>query len=240
MARVALVTGGTEGIGAATSQELARAGYLTIATYGHNDEAAQIFRTHNQIAVRKWDVAAFDACEEGIAAVEREFGGIDILVNNAGITADCTFHKMSPAAWHQVIDTNLGGCFNMCRAVINGMRARGYGRIINLGSVNGQSGQFGQTNYAAAKAAIIGFSKSLALESASHGITVNVVAPGYTDTAMVAHVPAPVLEKIVACIPVGRLAQANEISRAIAFLASEDAGYITGATLSINGGRYMM
>jgi len=240
MPRVALVTGGTEGIGAATAEALAHAGYTTIATYGHNDQAAHDFTGHSPIPVRKWDVSIYAECEAGIEAVEKEFGGIDILVNNAGITADSTLHKMDPAAWQRVIAVNLGGCFNMCRAVINGMRTRGFGRIINLGSVNGQSGQFGQTNYAAAKAGIVGFSKSLALESASRGITVNVVAPGYTDTAMVAHVPPPVLAQIVETIPAKRLAHASEIAHAIVFLASDESAYITGATLSINGGRYMV
>ncbi len=239
MSRVALVTGGTEGIGAATAEALARAGCVTIATYAHNDAQAQKFLARTKIPVRKWDIADFEACRAGVAAVEAEFGGVEILVNNAGITADCTLHKMDAETWHRVIDTNLTGCFNMCRAVINGMRDRHFGRIISLGSVNGQSGQFGQTNYAAAKAGIVGLSKSLALESASRGITVNVVAPGYTDTAMVAHVPAPILQKIVEAIPVGRLATPAEIAHAIVFLASDEAGYITGATFSINGGRYL-
>ena len=239
MARIALVTGRIEGIGEAASEALARAGCTTIATYGHNDAAAQEFSARTGIPARKWDVAAFDACQAGVAAVEKAFGGIDILVNNAGVTADCALHKMDADAWRRVIDTNLTGCFNMCRAVINGMRERRYGRINNLSSVNGQSGQFGQTNYAASKAGIIGLTKSLALESAARGITVNAIAPGYTDTAMVAHVPAPILQKIVESIPVGRLATAQEIARAIVFLAGEEAGFITGATLSINGGRYL-
>lgn len=239
MGRIAIVTGGIEGIGAATSQALSAAGCTVIASYGHNDEAALEFATHTKIPVRKWDVADFDACQTAVQDIEREFGAVDILVNNAGITGDCTLHKMDAATWRRVIGTNLDGCFNMCRAVINGMRERKFGRIVNLGSVNGQSGQFGQTNYAATKAGIVGFSKSLALESAARGITVNVVAPGYTDTSMVAHVPAPVLAKIVEGIPVGRLAQPEEIARAIAFLASDEAGYITGATLCVNGGRYL-
>jgi len=239
MARVAVVTGGIEGIGAATSEELTRNGFLVIATFAHDDAGAAAFTARTSIAVRKWDIGDFAACQEHVAEIEAKFGPIDVLVNNAGITADCTLHKMTPEIWHRVITTNLNGIFNMCRSVIEGMRERKYGRIINLGSVNGQSGQFGQTNYAATKAGIVGFSKSLALESAAKGITVNVVAPGYTDTAMVAHVPPPVLAKIVETIPVGRLAAAAEIAHAIAFLASENAGYITGATISVNGGRYL-
>ncbi|MBU6498474.1 MAG: acetoacetyl-CoA reductase [Rhodospirillales bacterium] len=239
MGRVALVTGGTEGIGAATSEALGQAGYTVVATYGHDDAHAQAFLARTGIAVRKWDIADFAACAAGVAEVAGRFGPVDVLVNNAGITADCTLHKMDVQTWRRVIDTNLGGCFNMCRAVIEGMRERRFGRIVNLGSVNGQSGQFGQTNYAAAKAGIVGLSKSLALESASRGITVNVVAPGYTDTAMVAHVAPAVLQKIVEATPVGRLASPAEIARAIVFLVADDAGFITGATFSINGGRYL-
>ncbi|MBS0561157.1 MAG: acetoacetyl-CoA reductase [Proteobacteria bacterium] len=239
MSRIALVTGGIEGIGAATSEALAAAGFRPVATYAHNDAAAEAFGARTGIPVRKWDVGSLEACQAGVAAVEADFGPIDVLVNNAGVTADATLHKMTAEQWHRVLSTNLTGCFNMCRSVIEGMRARNFGRIVNVSSINGQSGQFGQTNYAASKAGIIGFSKSLALESASRGITVNVVAPGYVDTAMVAHVPAPILAKIVEGIPVGRLGRPAEIAHAIVFLAGEMAGYITGSTLTINGGRYL-
>ncbi len=239
MSRIALVTGGTVGIGAATCLELGRRGCVVIANYIDSESQAQDFSTQTKTTVRKWDVSDFDACQAGVADIEKEFGRVDILVNNAGITRDCMLHKMDLKAWRQVIDVDLNGCFNMCRAVINGMRERRYGRIVSLSSVNGLSGQFGQTNYAAAKAGLIGLTKSLALESASRGITVNAVAPGYTDTSMVAQVPAAALERIVAGVPVGRLATPAEIAGAIAYLASEEAGFITGATLSINGGRYM-
>ncbi len=240
MARVALVTGGTEGIGAATCEALAHAGYITIATYGHNDARAEEFFRRSHIPTRKWDVGDYAACLAGVADVEGTFGDIDILINNAGITSDCALHKMEPDVWRRVIGTNLTGCFNMCRAVINGMRTRHYGRIVMVGSVNGQSGQFGQTNYAASKSGVVGFAKSLALESAARGITVNVVAPGYTDTAMVAKVPPVILDKVIEGIPVGRLAKSEEIARAILFLVSEESGYITGATLSVNGGKYLI
>jgi acetoacetyl-CoA reductase len=240
MPNVALVTGGTSGIGAATCEDLAHQGHSVIASYGSDTDQAEAFSARTKIPVRKWNVASFDDCLAETAAIERELGRIDILVNNAGITRDCSLHKMDPGTWQTVIDVNLNGCFNMCRAVINGMRERGYGRIINVASVNGQSGQFGQTNYAAAKAGMIGLTKSLALESASHGITVNAIAPGYTDTAMVARVPAPILTQILKTVPVGRLATAMEIAKAISFLASADAAFITGATLSINGGHYMV
>lgn len=239
MPRVAIVTGGTEGIGAAAAEQLRQAGYIPVATYGHNDKVAQEFTSRTGIAVRKWDVANHSACEAGVGEIESAFGRIDVLINNAGITTDCMLHKMGPDQWHRVIETDLTGCFNMCRVVINGMRERRFGRIINVSSVNAQAGQLGQVNYAAAKAGMIGFTKSLALESAGRGITVNVVAPGYTDTPMVAQVPPDMLKTIIARIPVGRLAQPSEIAHAIVFLASDEAAYITGATLTINGGLYL-
>ncbi|MEJ8816025.1 acetoacetyl-CoA reductase [Variovorax ureilyticus] len=237
--RVALVTGGTAGIGAATAQALAEAGYRVAANYGSNSEAANRFSERTGIPAFAWNVADLAACREGVARVEAELGPVDVLVNNAGITRDAMLHKMSDAHWREVIDINLGGCFNMCRAVIEGMRERRYGRIVNMSSVNGLSGQAGQCNYAATKAGLIGFTKSLALEGASRNITVNVIAPGYTDTAMVGAVPPEVLTGILKTVPVGRLATPAEIARAVVFLASEDAGFITGITLSINGGKYM-
>ena len=239
MPRIAIVTGGTEGIGAATAEKLRQDGYLPVATYGHNDKVAEAFTARTGIAVRKWDVANYPACESGVGEIESAFGPVDVLINNAGITSDCTLHKMPPEQWQRVIDTDLTSCFNMCRVVINGMRERRFGRIINVSSINGQAGQLGQTNYAAAKAGMVGFTKSLALENAGRGITVNAVAPGYTDTPMVAHVPPDILKAIIAKIPVGRLARPSEIAHAIAFLASDEAAYITGATLTINGGQYL-
>lgn len=240
ISRVALVTGGTRGIGAAITHGLHRAGMTVIATYHSNDEAAENFRRENGIAdVRKWDVADFDACRKGVAQVAQDHGPIDVLVNNAGITADGTLHHMKPEQWSRVIDTNLGSCFNMSRNVIESMRDRRYGRIVNISSINAQKGQFGQVNYSASKAGMLGFTKALALETARYGITVNAVAPGYIDTDMVASVSDDILEQIVRGIPVGRLGQAEEIARAVAFLASEDAGYVTGATFSLNGGQYM-
>ncbi|SEA55526.1 acetoacetyl-CoA reductase [Variovorax sp. YR216] len=237
--RTALVTGGTAGIGAAAAQALAAAGYRVAASYGSHADAASRFSERTGIPAFAWNVADPVACREGVARVEAELGPVDVLVNNAGITRDAMLHKMSDAHWREVIDTNLGGCFNMCRAVIEGMRERRYGRIVNMGSVNGLSGQAGQCNYAAAKAGLIGFTKSLALEGASRNITVNVIAPGYTDTAMVGAVPPEVLAGILKTVPVGRLATPAEIARAVVFLASEDAGFITGITLSVNGGKYM-
>jgi acetoacetyl-CoA reductase len=237
--RVALVTGGTAGIGAATAEALAAAGFRVAANHGSNLEAARQFSERTGIPAFLWNVADPAACSDGVAKVEAELGPIEVLVNNAGITRDAMLHKMTQQQWHEVIDVNLGGCFNMCRAVIEGMRERHYGRIVNIGSVNGLSGQVGQCNYAASKAALIGFSKSLALEGASRNITVNVVAPGYTDTSMVRGVPPEILEKIIRTIPAARLAKAGEIARTVVFLASEDAGYITGSTLSVNGGKYM-
>jgi acetoacetyl-CoA reductase len=239
MARVALVTGGVEGIGAATCRALQRAGCTVAATFAGNLAAARSFREATTIPTWQWNVADFDACASGVAEVVRTLGPIDILVNNAGITRDAMLHKMTPEQWRTVIEVDLGGCFNMCRTVIGSMRERRFGRIVNVGSVNGLAGQFGQTNYAAAKAGLIGFTKALALESASRGITVNAIAPGYTETAMVAALQKDVLEHIVARIPIGRLARPEEVADAIAYLVSDAAAFITGATLSINGGQYL-
>jgi len=240
MARVAIVTGGTRGIGRAISEALKDAGYEVAATYAGNDEAAQRFKSEAGIPVFKFDVADFNACAEGIKAIEAELGGpVDVLVNNAGITRDATMHRMRADQWNDVIRTNLDSCFNMSRAVIEGMRARGFGRIVNISSINGQAGQVGQTNYAAAKAGMLGFTKALAQEGASRGVTVNALAPGYTETDMVRAVPANVLEQIVARIPVGRLGKPEEIARAVLFLVANEAGFITGSTLTVNGGQYM-
>ena len=239
MARVALVTGGTRGIGAAISKALKAAGYKVAASYAGNDDAAAKFKAETGIPVYKWDVASFDACADGVKKVEAELGPIDVLVNNAGITRDGTLLKMTYQMWKEVMDTNLGGCFNMAKAVFPGMRDRKWGRIVNIGSINGQAGQYGQVNYAAAKSGIHGFTKALAQEGARFGVTVNAIAPGYIDTDMVAAVPADVLEKIVAKIPVGRLGQAHEIARGVAFLCSDEAGFVTGSTLSMNGGQHM-
>ena len=239
MARVAVVTGGTRGIGEAISIALKKAGYKVAATYAGNDERAKAFADKNGIAAYKWDVADFDACVAGVAKVAAELGPVDIVVNNAGITRDATMKRMGRAGWDEVVDTNLGGCFNMCKAAWDGMLERSFGRVVNIGSINGQAGQYGQVNYAAAKSGIHGFTKALAQEGASKGITVNAIAPGYTETDMVAAVPANVLEKIVAKIPVGRLGKADEIARGVMFLIADDAGFITGSTLSINGGQHM-
>ena len=240
MARVAVVTGGTRGIGRAISQALKDVGYKVAATYAGNDEAAQRFKSEAGIPVFKFDVADFNACAEGIKAIEAELGGpVDVLVNNAGITRDATMHRMRADQWNDVIRTNLDSCFNMSRAVIEGMRSRGFGRIVNISSINGQAGQIGQTNYAAAKAGMLGFTKALAQEGASRGVTVNALAPGYTETDMVRAVPANVLEQIVARIPVGRLGKPEEIARAVLFLVADEAGFITGSTLTVNGGQYM-
>ncbi|MEA1648753.1 acetoacetyl-CoA reductase [Nitrospirillum sp. BR 11164] len=240
MVRVALVTGGVTGIGAAVSLALKAAGHTVVATCPPANKAlAATFRQATGVPTAIWDVADYAACADGVARVTAEHGPIDILVNNAGITRDAMLHKMTPEQWRAVIDVDLGGCFNMCRAVIDSMRERRYGRIINISSVNGLSGQAGQTNYAAAKAGLIGFTKALALEGASRNITVNAVAPGYTKTGMVDAVPAPILQTIVDGIPAKRLAQPEEIARAVAFLAADDAGFITGETLSVNGGKYM-
>jgi acetoacetyl-CoA reductase len=239
MARVAIVTGGTRGIGEAISVALKDMGMIVAATYAGNDERAREFTERTGIKAYKWDVADFDACSEGITRVEAELGPVDVLVNNAGITRDSTMKRMDHAKWQDVIDTNLGGCFNMAKAVFEGMQSRGYGRIVNIGSINGQAGQYGQVNYAAAKSGIHGFTKALAQEGARNGVTVNAIAPGYIDTDMVAAVPEDVLGKIVARIPVGRLGKAEEIARGVAFLVDENAGFVTGSTLSINGGQHM-
>jgi acetoacetyl-CoA reductase len=239
MARTAVVTGGTRGIGQAISIALKHAGYRVAAAYGGNDKAAQDFHAATQIPVFKFDVGDFAACAQGVKAIEAAIGPIEILINNAGITRDATMHRMSFEQWQAVIQTNLTSCFNMSRQVIEGMRSRGFGRIVNIGSINGQAGQFGQVNYAAAKSGIHGFTKALALEGAARGITVNALAPGYVDTEMVRAVPPDVLEKIVARIPVGRLGKAEDIARAVLFLVADDADFITGSTLTVNGGQYM-
>ena len=239
MARVAIVTGGTRGIGEAISVALQDIGFTVAANYAGNDTRAAEFTERTGIKAYKWDVADYDACQSGCAQVAADLGDVDIVVNNAGITRDGTILKMTYQDWKEVMDTNLGGCFNMAKAVFPGMRARKWGRIVNIGSINGQAGQYGQVNYAAAKSGIHGFTKALAQEGARFGITVNAIAPGYIDTDMVAAVPENVLEKIVAKIPVGRLGQASEIARGVSFLASEDAGFVTGSTLSLNGGQHM-
>ena len=239
MARVAIVTGGTRGIGAAISEMLKDNGFAVAATYGGNDQRAEAFTQQTGIPAYKWDVSDFDACQEGAAKIEADIGPVDVLVNNAGITRDGTLIKMDHDMWQQVVDTDLGSCFNMAKSVFAGMRERKYGRIVNIGSINGQAGQYGQVNYAAAKSGIHGFTKALAQEGARYGITVNAIAPGYIDTDMVAAVPDTVLEKIVAKIPVGRLGKAHEIARGVLFLVCEEAGFVTGSTLSINGGQHM-
>ncbi len=239
MTRTAIVTGGTRGIGKAISVELKARGYKVAATYGGNDEAAKKFEAETGIHVFKWDVSDFEACEAGIAEVEEKHGSTDILVNNAGVTSDSAFHKMSLEKWRTVIACDLDSVFNMTRPIINGMRERGFGRIINISSINGQKGQFGQTNYSAAKAGLIGFTRALAQESAFKGITVNAVAPGYIGTDMVAAMPENVLQKIIGQIPVGRLGTPEEIAKCVAFLASDDAGFMTGSVLSVNGGQYI-
>ncbi len=239
MARVAIVTGGTRGIGEAISVALKDMGMKVAATYAGNDERAREFTERTGIAAYKWDVADHDACRDGVAKVESELGPIDVLVNNAGITRDSTMKRQSFEQWKEVIDTNLGGCFNMAKAAFPGMIERGFGRIVNIGSINGQAGQYGQVNYAAAKSGIHGFTKALAQEGARAGVTVNAIAPGYIDTDMVAAVPQEVLGKIIAKIPVNRLGKAEEIARGVAFLVDENAGFVTGSTLSINGGQHM-
>ena len=239
MARVAIVTGGSRGIGEAISLALKDMGISVAANYAGNDEKARAFESATGIRTFKWDVGDHQACLDGCAAVEAALGPVDIVVNNAGITRDGTLARMSFEDWNDVMRVNLGGCFNMAKACFPGMVARGWGRIVNIGSINGQAGQYGQVNYAAAKSGIHGFTKALAQEGAKKGVTVNAIAPGYIDTDMVAAVPPPVLEKIVAKIPVGRLGQAHEIARGVAFFVSEDGGFVTGSTLSINGGQYM-
>ena len=239
MARVALVTGGTRGIGEAISVALDGAGCRVAANYGGNDERARAFTARTGIPAYRFDVGDYRAVQDGIAGIEAELGPIDILVNNAGITRDGTLHRMEHESWADVIRTNLSSCFNCSRAVIEGMRERGFGRIVNIGSINGQGGQYGQVNYAAAKSGIHGFTKALAQEGASQGITVNAIAPGYVDTDMVRAVPERVLQRIVERIPVGRLGQASDIARGVVFLTADDADFITGSTLSINGGQHM-
>ena len=239
MARVAVVTGGTRGIGEAISLGLKEAGYKVAAVYAGNDEKAREFSERTGIAVFKWDVSNFEACKEGLAKVAVELGPVEIVVNNAGITRDGVLHRMTFEQWNDVVATNLTSCFNMCRNVIDSMRERGFGRIVNIGSINGQAGQYGQVNYAAAKSGIHGFTKALAQEGARYGITVNAIAPGYIDTDMVRAVPPNVLEKIVAKVPVGRLGKASEIARGVLFLVADEGGFITGSTLSINGGQHM-
>jgi acetoacetyl-CoA reductase len=240
MARVAVVTGGTRGIGAAISKALKAAGYKVAANYGGNDEAANKFKAETGISVFKWDVSSYEACAEGLKKVEAELGPVEVVVNNAGITRDAMFHRMKPEQWTQVINTNLNSLFNMCRPVIDGMRERNFGRIVNISSINGQKGQMGQANYSAAKAGEIGFTKALAQENAKKGITVNAICPGYINTEMVQAVPADVLEKtILPQIPVGRLGEPEDIARCVVFLASDDAGFITGSTLTANGGQYL-
>ncbi len=241
MPRVALVSGGTRGIGAAIGKALKAAGYTVAANYGGNDEAAQKFKAETGIAVYKWDVSSFDACAAGVKQVEADLGPIDVLVNNAGITRDGMFHRMTPEQWNAVIGTNLGSLFNMTRQVIDGMRERKFGRIINISSINGQKGQVGQVNYSAAKAGELGFTKALAQEGARSGITVNAICPGYIATDMVKAIPKDVLEKnILPQIPIGRLGEPEEIARCVVFLASDDTGLITGATLTANGGQYFV
>ena len=239
MSRVALVTGGTRGIGAAISKALKDKGYKVAASYAGNDEAAQKFKAETGIPVFKWDVSSFEACGAGIKQVEAEVGPIDILVNNAGITKDGMFHRMTPDQWNAVIGTNLGSLFNMTRQVWEGMRARKFGRVVNISSINGQKGQMGQVNYSAAKAGELGFTKALAQEGAQAGITVHAICTGYIITEMVQAVPKDVLEKsILPLIPIGRLGEPEEIARCVVFLASDDAGLMTGTTLSANGGQY--
>ena len=241
MARVALVTGGTRGIGEAICKALQAAGYKVAANYGGNDEAAQRFKAATGVAVYKWDVTSFEACAAGVKQVEADLGPIGILVNNAGIARDSMFHRMKPEQWVAVINTNLNSLFNMCRPVIEGMRSRKFGRIINISSINGQKGQMGQTNYSASKAGELGFTKALALESAKSGVTVNAICPGYIATEMVKAVPQEVMEKsILPQIPIGRLGEPEEVARCVIFLASDDAGLITGSTLTANGGQLMI
>jgi acetoacetyl-CoA reductase len=239
MSRVALVTGGTRGIGHAIAVALKGAGYNVAANYGGNDEAAKKFQQETGIPAHKWDVGDFEACARGVKAVEAELGPVDILVNNAGIARDSMLHKMSPEYWRDVLRTNLDSMFNMSRQVVEGMRDRGFGRIINISSINGQKGQIGQTNYSAAKAGIIGFTKALSLECARKGITVNAIAPGYIRTDMVAAMREEMLKAIVATIPVGRLGEAEDVARCVVFLADDNASFITGATLTVNGAQYL-
>ncbi len=241
MSRVALVTGGTRGIGAAISKALKAAGYKVAAIYAGNDEAAKAFHAETGFHVYKWDVSSYDACVAGIARVAADLGPVEILVNNAGITRDAMFHKMTNEQWRAVIDTNLNSLFNMTRPVWEGMRERKFGRVVCISSVNGQKGQMGQSNYSAAKAGDIGFVKALAQEGARVGVTVNAVCPGYIATEMVKAIDPAVVEKaILPHIPIGRLGEPEEIARAVLFLVSDDAGFVTGSTISANGGQYMV
>ncbi|MCF8707091.1 acetoacetyl-CoA reductase [Rhizorhapis sp. SPR117] len=239
MSRVAIVTGGTRGIGEAISLALKDMGMTVAANYAGNAEKAKAFTDRTGIASYRWDVGDYDACQDGCAQVSNELGPVDVVVNNAGITRDGVLQRMSFDDWNEVIRVNLGGCFNMAKACFPGMRERGWGRIVNIGSINGQAGQYGQVNYAAAKSGIHGFTKAMAQEGAKYGVTVNAIAPGYIDTDMVAAVPEAVLEKIVAKIPVGRLGHAEEIARGVAFLCADEGAFVTGSTLSINGGQHM-
>ncbi len=239
MARVALVTGGTRGIGAAISRELHKGGRTVVASYAGNTEAAEAFSKETGIATMRFDAADFAACEKAIGEIAGTHGPVEVLVNNAGITRDGTMARMSRDMWDAVMDTNLGSCFNLCKLTFEGMRSKKFGRIVNIGSINGQAGQYGQVNYAAAKSGIHGFTKALAQEGARFGITVNAIAPGYVDTDMVRAVPPDVLQKIVARIPMGRLGHAEDIARGVAFLTADEADFVTGSTLSINGGQHM-
>jgi acetoacetyl-CoA reductase len=239
MSKVAVVTGGTRGIGNAISVELKKRGFRVAANYAGNEEAAHRFQAETGIPVFKWDVGSYEACVEGLRQVETQLGPVSVIVNNAGITRDAVLHRMTPEQWFEVMRVDLDSMFNMVRPVINGMRDRNYGRIVNISSINGQKGQMGQVNYSAAKAGVIGFTKALAQENAKKGITVNCIAPGYIDTEMVAAVPEKVLQSIVEQIPVGRLGKAGEIAKCVAFLASDDAAFITGSTLTVNGGQYI-
>lgn len=241
MPRVAVVTGGTRGIGAAICKALKAAGYKVAANYAGNDEAAQKFKAETGIPIYKWDVSSYDACAAGLKRVEAELGPVEVLVNNAGIIRDSMFHKMMPEQWTAVINTNLNSLFNMCRPVVEGMRDRKFGRIVNIASINAQKGQFGQSNYSAAKAGEIGFTKSLAQENARNGITVNAICPGYIGTEMVAVIPPELMEKkILPQIPVGRIGTPEEVARCVVFLAADESGFITGSTLTVNGGQYMV
>ena len=240
MGKVALVTGGTRGIGQAISVALKNKGFRVAANYGGNDAAAQKFQVETGIPIYRWDVSDYAACEKGVALVTRDLGAVDVLVNNAGITRDGMLHRMSKENWDAVMRTNLDSVFNMTRHVIDGMRNRRYGRVVNISSINGRKGQVGQSNYSAAKAGLLGFTKAVAQENAARGVTVNVIAPGYIGTEMVRAVREDVLQKIIAGIPVGRLGEADDIARCVAFLASDQGGFITGSTISANGGQYMV
>jgi acetoacetyl-CoA reductase len=239
MARVAIVTGGTRGIGHAISVALKEAGFSVAANYAGNDAAAQKFKDETGIPTFKWDVGDYEACSAGLKKVEQELGPVEVVINNAGITKDAMLHRMTPQMWNEVMRVNLGSMFNMTQPLLDGMRSRNWGRIVNISSINGQKGQLGQCNYSAAKAGVIGFTKALAQETARKGITVNCIAPGYIDTEMVAAVQEDVLKGIIAQIPVGRLGKAEEIARCVTFLAGDDAAFMTGATLTINGGQYI-